>query len=396
MLQKLKRPALILCAVSVVWNGAAQAGTLQPNADGTVLDTATGFVWKRCLEGQTWTGQTCTGAAIRYTFDQATALTGKESFAGHNDWRLPNIRELLSIVDDTVSGNAIDRVAFPSGNVSLIWWSSSPDANGTTHAWNVYFNDGYSYSSFRNNSYSARLVRGGQALPNLNVTRPTSDYVDNGDGTVTHTPTQLMWQRCIVGQTWDGKACIGLASNMSWDSARAVTSNLAGRSDWRLPTRQELLSLVDYAMAAPPKLNAAIFPNAPAYFVWSGSPNTNDGRYAWSVSFFNGYSYPDNSHNSGVRLVRSVQSSAPLSPSSDTDCLLDWAEARLPDLLKPAHAPTQTAGTIQYRAYSATGIYLGVDGGTSVLALGGPVGANVVTLGVLSDFLPTARAASCQ
>jgi hypothetical protein len=93
--------------------------------------------------------------------------------------------------------------------------------------------------------------------------------------------------------------------------------------------------------------------------------------------------------------VLNLKASAATPALSDSDCFLDWAEARLPDLLKPAHPPTQTAGTIQYRAYTATGVYAGLNG-NSVLVVGGPFGSNAITVGSLSDFLPTARATSCK
>lgn len=80
--------------------------------------------------------------------------------------------------------------------------------------------------------------------------------------------------------------------------------------------------------------------------------------------------------------------------TSDTECLLDWAESRVPSLLTPVHQPTQTLGTIRYRAYPSTGVYLGIDG-AAVLAVGGSVGDKIVTLGATGDFLPTARAEGC-
>lgn len=79
---------------------------------------------------------------------------------------------------------------------------------------------------------------------------------------------------------------------------------------------------------------------------------------------------------------------------SDTECLLDWAESRVPSVLTPANQPTLTLNNIRYRAYPNTGVYFGIDGG-AVLAVGGPVGDKVVTLGAVVDYLPIARAAGC-
>lgn len=400
LLTNLQRLSLTLCALPAILASNAQAGTLQPNADGTALDTATGLVWKRCMEGQTWDGTTCTGTAAKYNFDAANALTGKVTFAGQSDWRMPNIRELLTIVDDTVYNTTLDKTVFPNALASDVW-SGSPVAGYASYAWHVY--SGYGSSGYGNRSSNVsgvRLVRGGQSFATLNaLARPDSDYTDHGDGTVTHKPTNLMWQRCMVGQSWDGKTCVGTATQMSWDNAKALTSTLAGKADWRMPTRNELSSLVDYTKTTPPTLNSSLFPNDRASNVWSGSPYAGDASYAWYISFnggSSGYDYRSGndgyvSYNYGVRLVRGGQSDL-----SDTDCFLDWAEAQLPNLLNPAHQPTQTAGPISYRAYTNTGVYFGL-GGDSVFAMGGSVvGSNLQVVASLKQFLPTARAASCK
>src|ERR1035437_746674 len=113
---------------------ALAAKTYSDNGDGTVTDPTTGLIWMRCAMGQTWDGSTCTGTASTYTWDQANALTGTVTFAGQSDWRLPNIRELQTIVDRTESDPAIDRVAFPNTPMFLYFWSGSPYA-GDSNAW---------------------------------------------------------------------------------------------------------------------------------------------------------------------------------------------------------------------------------------------------------------------
>ena len=76
-------------------------------------------------------------------------------------------------------------------------------------------------------------------------TTPTSDFTDNQDGTVTHKTTGLTWMRCAMGQTWTGTTCSGSASTYTYAAAMALTSNFAGKSDWRLPNIVELQTLVE-------------------------------------------------------------------------------------------------------------------------------------------------------
>ena len=292
-------------------SSALAAKTYSDNGDGTVTDPTTGLIWMRCSMGQTWDGATCTGMASSHTWDQASALTGTVTFAGQSDWRLPNIRELQTIVDRSVYNPAIDAVAFPN-TPSSYFWSASAYAFNSDYAWYVHFYYGYASYYFKGSFSQVRLVRAGQSFGLLDIARPSTDYVDQGNGTVAHTPTGLTWQRCAVGQTWTGSACSGTASSYNWDAAILLTSNFAGQSDWRLPTAEELLSLVDYSRVSP-AINTTLFPNAPASGFWSASASAYDSGGAWDVVFVDGFADDyDKSFSNQVRLVRAGQCFGPL------------------------------------------------------------------------------------
>ncbi len=300
---------LALLVIAGLSGNAFAAKTYPDNGDGTVTDPTTGLTWMRCSMGQTWSGSTCTGTVSTYTWDQANALTGTVTFAGQSDWRLPNIRELTTIVDLSVFDPAIDQRAFPVTPGSD-FWSGSPYANYSGYAWYVGFDYGNAFSNFRSYGNAVRLVRGGQSLTLLAIARPTTDYVDQGDGTVTHSPTGLTWKRCAQGQTWSGSSCTGTASTYTWDQANALTGAVAfaGQSDWRLPSRDELLSLVEYTRFSP-AINATIFPATPSSDFWSGSPYAYYSYYAWYLNFDDGNAYGNfRSYDNAVRLVRGGQS----------------------------------------------------------------------------------------
>jgi len=93
------------------------------NGDGTATNSKTGLTWKRCYEGQTWTGSTCSGAPKGYTRDEAKKM--KSSFVGKTDWRLPSIDELHTIVYCTDGRRPIQRDK--NGEVVTI---NGEDANG--------------------------------------------------------------------------------------------------------------------------------------------------------------------------------------------------------------------------------------------------------------------------
>ncbi len=137
---------------------------------------------------------------------------------------------------------------------------------------------------------------------------PTSDFTDNGDGTVTHKLTGLTWMHCSMGQTWTGSICSGTASTHNFDQAKALTSTFAGHSDWRLPNPWELATIVDYDIDSP-SINRVIFPSTLSSVFWSGFPYANDSSSAWYVNFNYGNVYGNyRSYNYSVRLVRGGQS----------------------------------------------------------------------------------------
>lgn len=138
-------------------------------------------------------------------------------------------------------------------------------------------------------------------------TTPTSDFIINNDGTVTHKTTGLMWMRCANGQKWTGSDCIGRAKKYSYAEATALKRRFAGYSDWRLPNIVELQAIVERENFNP-AINTTAFPSASNSWFWSSSPSAYDSDYAWVVGFYDGNDgYGGKDGGSGVRLVRGGQ-----------------------------------------------------------------------------------------
>lgn len=156
----------------------------------------------------------------------------------------------------------------------------------------------------------------------------SDNYTDNGDGTVTDTKTKLMWKQCSEGQS--GKDCSGEAAKYKWDDAMSKFGkgvSFAGHSDWRMPTMEELPTLVycsngtqheeardemcggkDYKAGEyqKPTINQKVFPNTNKDSYWSSTEK--DASDAWDVSFDYGHvSRGDRDTVYAVRLVRSGQ-----------------------------------------------------------------------------------------
>jgi hypothetical protein len=126
--------------------GCPTAGRFTDNADGTVSDNCTGLMWQK---------DTAPGT---YMWQQALQYCETLSLAGQSDWRLPNVRELQSIVDYGRYNPSIDPIF---GAVSSYYWSSSASVYYPAGAWLVYFDVGYVDYDYKASAGYVRAVRSG-------------------------------------------------------------------------------------------------------------------------------------------------------------------------------------------------------------------------------------------
>jgi len=118
-----------------------------------VTDNVTSLIWKRCVEGMSWNGTTCSGSASAFNWEQALAHAATQT-----GWRMPNQKELQSLVETACDDMAINAKAFPATPSSA--WSGSPNASYAGGAWGVFFGNGGGYWDYKNYTNSVRLVRG--------------------------------------------------------------------------------------------------------------------------------------------------------------------------------------------------------------------------------------------
>jgi hypothetical protein len=180
--------------------------------------------------------------------------------------------------------------------------------------------------------------------PNTARTAPDTRYSAINDGAeVKDIVTRLIWQRCSLGQRWNGKTCLGTAAAHSWakaqEAAGVVAASVSEVSEggapspftttatnaaalastpdsalpsssapsWRLPTHKELYTLVEKACRNP-AINTVWFPATRANFHWSASPLSDDDSFAWGVDFSDGRGgYDAKVGTYSVRLVRAEQ-----------------------------------------------------------------------------------------
>lgn len=125
--------------------------------DGTVSDTKTGLMWQRCNVGQNWDGNTCSGFGGWFSVHEIFNVAKQSETAGYDDWRLPNFKELFSIVETSCRQPAINAVIFPNTSSNL-HWTSTPSIETTGQFHQVFFQDGQT-GDFWTSSSRVRLVR---------------------------------------------------------------------------------------------------------------------------------------------------------------------------------------------------------------------------------------------
>jgi len=120
----------------------------QNNGDGTVTDLNTGLMWEvkeaggapgNCLGALHGVSATCTWVEATGVW---IAAVNAEAFAGYTDWRIPNVRELHSLVHYGMSAPAIDP-SFPGLTAFFPgYWSLTSSFDAPALAWNVNFSAG--------------------------------------------------------------------------------------------------------------------------------------------------------------------------------------------------------------------------------------------------------------
>jgi hypothetical protein len=176
-MKKLFVVLVMLCVLQAVTAGAA---SFVNNGNGTVTDNKTGLVWQQGEPGSK-------------TWDSALSYCEGLSLGNKTDWRLPNIKELESITDDSRYSLAIDTSFFPNAYASGYWSSTTYAYNPAFYpygAWDVNFYGGsVVYGSKDYDSLYVRCVRGGQSgsFSDLDVDGYTSD-VDCNDNDASINP----------------------------------------------------------------------------------------------------------------------------------------------------------------------------------------------------------------
>lgn len=242
----------------------------QDNGDGTITDLVTGLMWQQSPDVNE---DGVIDGDDKVTYDEAVNGASTFELAGYDDWRLPTIKELYSLI--LFSG--IDPSGYEGSTDGLIPFIDTDyfefgygdessgeriiDAQYATSTKYVHYTMNGDETMFGVNFADGRIKGYGLEIHGTdkefyvqyvrgNISYGTNDFQDNSDGTITDNATGLMWLKTDSEET------------MNWQEALNYAENLetAGYSDWRLPDVKELHSIIDYSRSPSTTNSAAIDP----------------------------------------------------------------------------------------------------------------------------------------
>ena len=123
---------------------------------GEVTDTRTGLIWQKCSLARR--GADCEiGNTLGYSFPEALQAAEDQAQLTGKAWRLPNVNELHSIVEEKCHDPSINLAIFPDTK-GRFYWASTPYAAYQDVGWGVFFGNGYTGLSFKPFGNAVRLV----------------------------------------------------------------------------------------------------------------------------------------------------------------------------------------------------------------------------------------------
>ena len=272
--------------------------------DQTVLDKLTGLMWTKDASPAEFP------LMWQEALDYVKGMNTSEAY-GFSDWRLPNRRELFSVVSHVNINPALPENHSFINVFSGYYWTSTTCARLPSQAWYVHLGGARVFKGMKHGSYMVWPVRGGQRgvldLPRtgqqtcFNESGEVIPCADTGqDGALQRGGTwperryTLMRETVLdnlTGLIWARNANT-TAKPVNWqlalDTIKEMNAAKAyAHGDWRLPNIREMESLTDMASHTPALPAGHPFEGVQAWY-WSSTTSTYDPRYAWVLYMVDG------------------------------------------------------------------------------------------------------------
>lgn len=317
------------------------------NGDGSVTDAFTGLMWVKdgnliATRDPSFDQDRTPGDG---DIDWKTALDyvellNNENYLGHDDWRMPNMVELKSLVNLQYPDIALPP-DHPFINLKDVYWSSTSSEQNRALAITVMIQEHYAHSNITNPAgetedfakdpdivggtywkYYLLPVRSSGTPGSVSIPKtgqhytfypdddgflaegtawPTPRLVDNNNGSVTDRLTGLMWTQDANVMLSRDPDFAGEWGRVGWTDAldyvaKLNDENYLGYSDWRLPNRIELQSLLDFGRCqyalqeGHPFIHAEVQNDSSVLVCWTSTTLGRNADSAWSVHVSNGSS----------------------------------------------------------------------------------------------------------
>lgn len=266
---------------------------------GTVADLYTGLVWSRDAAPSEFP------LAWREALDFVQSLN-TAGFGGCTDWRLPNRRELFSLLSHSRINPALPA-GHPFENVFPgYYWSASTCARLPDQAWYLHLGGAKIYRGMKHAScmvWPVRTPPGGgssvfqtgqhQCFDETGLPEDCSGTLQGASvraGKPWPSPRFSVYADTVAdhmtGLTWMKRADAA-GRPVSWQEGRDLTDRMSretacGFSDWRMPHIRELESLVDLGAHSPALAGKDLFRDIRDFY-WSATTSRYETRYAWAL-----------------------------------------------------------------------------------------------------------------
>lgn len=314
------------------------------NGDGSVTDNLTGLIWLKnagCMAAANWTGAMAAAQAL------ASGSCGLSDGSAAGQWRVPNVWELESMIDESANAPALTAGNPFVGVANNYYWSSTsifgdPSPTGAPTAWTIhlgtgeYTNDGV--TNVKTNALAVWAVKGssgatvtlqatGYYIPYASgddgsvqggVPLPTTRMVDNGNGTVTDSVTGLTWLKQASCAQLQGSWSASLTAVGQLASGQCGLNDGSTAGQWRMPNRKEMQSLADRIQTNEADFfnftwtstGSALAPMAAVFdnfitlqYYWTSSTEAANTTNAWTVFSCDWGVYPTTKSATGYTLA---------------------------------------------------------------------------------------------
>ena len=353
---KISNSGTVLPDTAVLGNG--------PNDWACTKDNKTGLIWDLSSTKHTNVFPNEVGYGTNDNTDVFITNMNNQTLCGASNWRLPTKEELMALVIcsdgkynklakeesgyictnyNTVSSPTINNTYFPN-TITSFYGTSSQSTTDSIAVWGVYFNIGSTNFGDKRTQDYVRLVHDNKPtytkISNTGATLPNSAVLGNASNDWACTKdnrTGLIWEvKTKDGglRDMDNKYTNYPGDNSSTNAdgfaSEVNKQTLCGVANWRLPTKQELMALVNcsdgkynvdrscvnYENLSQPTINTTYFPNTKSYMFWTSSLDANLQNYKWFIYF--GYGNISNSNTSGTYNLRLVHDSGSITTPGNT------------------------------------------------------------------------------